>query len=470
MRLAYHVVARIYCARLGFVRTYLSLLSKIHPLPSLFQNELRGRGSGPTIMITSTTHSAFELNPLHFFRSLFTGKLIAYLRYKGIPHHWNRCDLATMLEIKRRTGEQVVPVLVHVPSNTWMQDTKFIMDHLECHNRFPARPLLPPATLPVMRILASIMEAWGDEFWIPAAMYSRWHFPENFETLFAPEAGRHLAPDAPADQQRLMAETAAQNMRRFLPALGVTTAQASIMHAWISDTLDELEHHFASCPYVLGTRPTLADFGLIGPLWPHIGRDPHSVRTWIEPRPQVRAWIQRMIQEHSPTTSLHSEVDCLGATPPVSLQPIIARIMREFVPMVVASARNVTTFVTSQPADALKRPLPRMLGTVTYPFGRGTYTRGGNTYQLWMVQRTRDLYAALSTESTIDSFVTIQLTAVTCMYVCMYACMYVCMYVCMHVCMYVCMYACMYACMHSCVCVRVFVCVIRSSHGARLVT
>ncbi|MBK6559244.1 MAG: hypothetical protein IPG16_19255 [Comamonadaceae bacterium] len=41
------------------------------------------------------------------------------------------------------------------------------------------------------------MEAWGDEWWIPMAMHTRWTYPENY-ALFEREAGSALLPSCRA--------------------------------------------------------------------------------------------------------------------------------------------------------------------------------------------------------------------------------------------------------------------------------
>ena len=119
--------------------------------------------------------------------SYYTGKLRSYLRYKGIPFDEREVDLLTLVwRIKRKTGEVVMPVLV-TPEGEWLQDTSAIIDRLELQQPQPA---IAPAG-PVQRFASSLLEAWGDEWWVPIAMHTRWSYAENY-ALFEREAGHSL--------------------------------------------------------------------------------------------------------------------------------------------------------------------------------------------------------------------------------------------------------------------------------------
>lgn len=191
--------------------------------------------------------------------------------------------------------------------------------------------------------------------------------------------------------QALAAESAANKMRRFLPGLGVCEQQASVLHNWLEATLDELEAHFSAWPYLLGGQCTIADFGLIGPLWAHMGRDPHSLRTFIAPRKHVASYVVRMANESG---GAHPDPRPLSATTPPSLQCLLLRVAREFVPYITAASGMVREAYARALAEqaCLAKTLPRALGNVTFPMGSASYTRQASSYTLWMVQRSLDLY------------------------------------------------------------------------------
>lgn len=315
--------------------------------------------------------------------SLYSGKARAYLRYKAIPHIEKPPRLWTLRTIKRRTGANVMPVVV-TPEGEWLQDTSTIMDRLEA--RFPQAPVVPAT--PRQRVAAYVLEAWGDEFWLPSAMHYRWSFAENYGPLFERESGDHLLPFAPRFVKNRLAATAAARMRSFLPTLGVDAQHAATIEAWTETTLDLLDAHFARHPYLLGTRPSYGDFGLVGPLFAHLGRDPYPRRTLIAPRRHVAAWIARMQQPERPQAG-----DFLpGDVVPVTLEPVFRSIFAEFWPCLERTQAEVNRAL---PALRNGRGFRRALGAIEFPLGAGTHRRLAAPFNLWMAQRALDAYAAL---------------------------------------------------------------------------
>lgn len=315
--------------------------------------------------------------------SLYSGKTRAYLRYKAIPHVEKPVRLWDLRTIRRKVGASVMPV-VRTPEGEWLQDSSHIMDVLE--RRFPQAPVLPDT--PRQRIAASLLEAWGDEFWLSSAMHYRWNFDENFRDCFQPEGGRHLLPFAPrALRDRLIASGAAQ-MRSFLPGLGVVPEQRALIETWTLGQLDALEAHFARHPYLLGSRPSTGDFGLIGPLYAHLGRDPYPARELVGPRPNLRAWVQRMQQPPEPLGGQFLADDAI----PETLRPLFDSLFQEFWPQLEATLLAVRQAL---PALAPGRGFRRQLGMIEIPLAGQRFRLGARPYSLWMAQRTLDLWQTL---------------------------------------------------------------------------
>ncbi len=315
--------------------------------------------------------------------SLYSGKIRAYLRYKNIPFREQRPWLGDMREIQRRVGAQVMPVVV-TPQGEWLQDTSEIIDALEA--RFPQSPVLPAT--PRQRIAALLLEAWGDEFWLPSAMHYRWNFAENFKAIFRPEGGDNLLPYAPRFLKNLLADRIAGAMRSFLPPLGIEPAQNGIIEQWSNTMCDALDVHFATHPYLLGTRPSIGDYGLIGPLYAHLGRDPYPLRTLIGPRQHLNAWVQRMLHPPQKPGGEFLADDAV----PETLTPVFASVFGEFWPQLAATVGEVEKAIPKmQPGLGLKRSL----GEVVAPMAGQPYRLRARPYSLWMAQRAIDAYKAL---------------------------------------------------------------------------
>ncbi|MGH8505377.1 MAG: glutathione S-transferase family protein [Stenotrophobium sp.] len=315
--------------------------------------------------------------------SYFSGKSRCYLQYKGIPHVEKVINYYTyMVRAKKHTQAAVMPIVV-TPEGEWLQDTSVIIDRLE--QRFPQMPVVP--STPVQRIASYLMEIWGDEWWLVIAMYTRWCHPENYP-LFEHDAGKGLMPYFPWFIQRRFGAKAANQMRHHLPGLGIVPAQLPLLEAWTRNTLDQLDRHFSQLPFLLGNQPSLGDFGLIGPLYAHLGRDPWSKRELIDPRKHVRAWVERMTQLRPHTGALLPD-DRI----PDTLTPIFSAMLREMLPLISGTLREVKAVL---PKLAAGRCLPRGLGEIEYPMGDGGYRRLAIPYILWMTQRLLDVYHGMN--------------------------------------------------------------------------
>jgi glutathione S-transferase len=316
--------------------------------------------------------------------SYFSGKTRSYLKYKGIPFVEKAPNMYTyMVKAKKRVNATVMPFIV-TPEGEWLGDTSVIIDTLEA--RFPEAPVIPAT--PVQKIAAYVLELWGDEGWMPAGMYTRWCHPENY-ALFEHDAGTQLLPFFPRFLQKRAAAQAAGAMRYHLRALGVVPEQNALLDRWIRDMLDHLDRHFATTPFLLGSRPSLGDFGLIGPLYAHLSRDPWSKRELIDPRRNVRAWVDRM-NDPTPRSGQFVANDQI----PETLTPIFRAIFREFLPLLTVTLEEAKRAMPKYRESG--RPFARGLGDVEMPLGEGRFRRRALPYMLWMVQRLQEAFRGMN--------------------------------------------------------------------------
>ncbi len=315
--------------------------------------------------------------------SYFSGKTRCYLEYKGIPYKEKPINLYTlMVTAPRKTGASVMPILV-TPEGEWVQDTSVIIDRLEAD--FPSIPVVPGT--PVQRMAAYLLEFWGDEWWVPIAMHTRWSHPENYP-LFEREAGDNLLPGAPRFIKNRLAAKIANQMRSYQETVGFVPEQHSVMDQWTEAMLDHLERHFSQLPFLLGSKPSLADFGLVGSMYGHLGRDPWPKQHLIAPRPHLRGWIDRMAQPSRANSGDWLANDQI----PTSLTPVFKAIASEFLPMLEGILSEVRKFMVAKPE---RSRLPRGLGFIEFPMGQGRFRRMALPYSLWMLQRMQRVYQGL---------------------------------------------------------------------------
>lgn len=321
-------------------------------------------------------HYAWEI-------SLYSGKTRAYLRYKGIPFVEKNIHLWTMPTIQKKVGAQVMPVVV-TPEGEWLQDTSHIIDVLE--QRFPNAPVVPAT--PRQKMASSLIEAWADEYWLPTAMHFRWSYPENFRDLFQPEVGDNLLPFMPRFIKNRAVTKVATLLRSYLPGVGVVPGQHEIIERWTHEQLDLLDTHFGQYAYLLGSKPCLGDFGLIGPLYAHLGRDPWPARELIAKRPNLLAWVRRMMNPPQPQAGNFLADDAI----PDTLLPLFKSVFADFWPQLELTLGEMERTRSSLKPD---RGWSRMLGMIDVPMGNATLRVGARPFSLWMAQRSLDTFRAL---------------------------------------------------------------------------
>ena len=317
--------------------------------------------------------------------SLYSGKTRSYLIHKGIPfvergsNPWE-----FVVRFKRQLGASAVPVVI-TPEREMLLDSSVIIDELE--KRFPGRPVVPVS--PVQRLASYLFEVWGDEFWLPLAMYTRWSHREENMDRFVHDVGEFMFSGYPRWLKNAFGRHFAGKMNDLTPELGINAATAPLLDKFLQRQLDGLDGHFRTNRFLFGDRPSLGDYGLIAPLYAHIGRDKWSRRELIEPRPNLHAWIERMYDAKSSDGGEFQADDALPETLNIALRSIFDE-MLPFIQQCADAVRN------SPVLPATTRKPPRFLGCVSYPFAGGTHERKAVSYVVWMVQRLLDVVAAMT--------------------------------------------------------------------------
>jgi len=314
--------------------------------------------------------------------SLYSGKARCYLRYKQIPFDEVLSSLGVYKEtIIPNTGVRFIPV-VKTPAGRYLQDTSHIIDSLE--KSFPERSVMPDT--PSQRLAALLLELYGDEWLLMPAMHYRWNF-DNFPFVFD-EFGRSLFPRWPGFVRRFLGKRIGARFRGFLPLLGITDANRNALEEWYEkDFLQSLERHFKEHDFLFGGRPSIGDFGLIGPLYAHLYRDPYPGSLMRRDAPNVAAWVERMIQP----TEQYGEWLADDAIPE-TLAPIFERMFAEHWPVLTATATRLEQWATENEGPEV----PRIIGEHQFSIGGVEESRAVLPGSVWKMQRPLDFYASLS--------------------------------------------------------------------------
>jgi glutathione S-transferase len=223
--------------------------------------------------------------------SLYTGKVRPYLIKKGIdyielnPSHPHFHDT-----VVPQIGHITVPV-VEAPDGTIIADSTEIMLHFEA--KYPENPMIPES--PVMAALAWVLHNFGSEGLLKPAMHYRWNTLEENRPFIVDEFSRALQIKADRERAEKTAGLIyAEHIWDYLPVLGVGEENTAIIEQSTLQLYEILNAHFLEYPYLLGGSPSIADFGLMAPVYAHLGRDPSSNAELKLKAPALYRWIETM--------------------------------------------------------------------------------------------------------------------------------------------------------------------------------
>ena len=222
--------------------------------------------------------------------SPYSVKVRAALRYKSLPHQWlTRMQAAELFQ--RHAKLPLIPLLV-TPEGKGIQDSTPILEALEAEHPEPS--IHPPD--PVCAFISYLLEEFADEWGNKWMFHYRWA-READQRACARRLAALMQPDADDAAIDQAAEAIRERMVDRVWFVGSSPQTAQQIEESFRDCIDLLEAHLAVRPYLFGSRPAMADFGLWGQLY-NAFRDPTPNEILRTRGPHVVEWIERM---HEPS-------------------------------------------------------------------------------------------------------------------------------------------------------------------------
>jgi len=253
--------------------------------------------------------------------SYFSGKLEAYLRYKEIPHTLADCDHKTVTMIAEKTGTQKMPA-IEMDDGQWLFDTTPMIQWLE--KEHPTQSVMPDD--PALRFIALLIEDYGDEWLWRPAMWWRWVPKASRVTL-----GRRIAS---AMISKYIAIPLGfyfgrRQLNEWLWQDGVDKNNSNDVRDMFFHELSLMEAVFDEQPFLLGSHPSIADFGYFASMFRHFGNDPISAEVMRREGPNTYEWLARLWNvKHS---HLNSEINWVWPDAE-HWQPLLRRIAKDYLP------------------------------------------------------------------------------------------------------------------------------------------
>ena len=217
--------------------------------------------------------------------SPYSNKMLMYLRYRRIPHRFIMMNSKEEAGTKHARGPVLLPKILW-PDGSVQNDSTFLIERLE--NEYKSRSAYPNHA--GMKFLALLLEDFADEFVTKCMFHYRWVYDPVYagKGIVMQQAGMSSSPD------EAVAKAGAGIQKRQVDRIGIVGSNPktgpAIEHFYKA-FLQAVDRHFANGhPFLFGTRPSVADFAILGQLHPMIFLDRETSHLTREISGRVCAW------------------------------------------------------------------------------------------------------------------------------------------------------------------------------------
>ena len=340
--------------------------------------------------------------------SLYTGKARSCLIKKGLAFV-ERCPSHPDYKVRVRPAVGLVtfPVL-ETPEGQFIQDSTDIVTYFDSLDDPASVTTMTPST-PVQRVVARLIDGFGLEGMLQAAMHYRWSYRDEQELFLQTEFGRGLYSGADREARRSAGKRVMDFFSSSLPALGINALTIPAIEIAYEELLEALDIHFQSYPYVMGWRVSIADLGLIAPMYAHLGRDPYPTALMKKRAPNVARWVERMQLPNTPDGeySPHDADWLPDDAIPTTLEPLLALVFKDWGPLLGADIASYQQWLDMHPqmqsGDLInandKHMVHPTLGMVSFVWRGVQVQRASAVHGLWLFQTAQDTALAMSSDA-----------------------------------------------------------------------
>jgi glutathione S-transferase len=216
--------------------------------------------------------------------SPYSVKVRSYLTFKNADFEWLPRSNARQEEFARYAKQPLIPLLVDANERV-LQDSTPIIETLEAE--LGGQSIIPSD--PAVAFLSALIEDYADEWLNKAMFHYRWSYPADQESAASRIATAIFEGEAPEG----VVDNVRTRMIGRLHYVGSSPDTAPVIEASFTRALAVIEAMLSKRPYLLGGRPSLADFGLAGQL-SQLASDPTPGAIMRAQAPRVLGWLERM--------------------------------------------------------------------------------------------------------------------------------------------------------------------------------
>lgn len=322
--------------------------------------------------------------------SLYTGRARSYLIKAGIDYHETIHNSAHYNDVvlPKAGGRRGIPTL-ETETGEVIRDGAAIIDHYEAKSGHGFSPVTPK-----QKILSLLFDVIGAEGLLRPAMHYRWNFPDlNHEFLHF-----HFVTMMPRVPDRVtIAEGAMQQMRGAAEMFGAVPDAFEIIEDLYVGLLEKLNAHFSDQPYLLGGKPSIGDFGMIAPLYGHLGRDPAPLGLMQAKAIRVFRWVERMNRPEPDVGEFEVQNGAWleGDEIPETLTEVLKSLAEDFVPETRAAADCINGWIDAQEGLQSGTLVERGVGLGTFEIRGVAISALAQPYRFYLLKRVQDAYVSL---------------------------------------------------------------------------
>lgn len=326
--------------------------------------------------------------------SLYSGRARSYLIKAGIPFQ----EISTghesfKAEVLPKAGLPTIPILL-TPQGEVIRDGAKIISHFEGQNGHEFQP-----TGIKQQALSMLIDVIGAEGLLRPAMHYRWNFLKQNETF---SHYHFLHSQRLTDTREEKTQYMMGRMKTVAGLWGVVPERHELIEALYQELLQKLNQHFEQMPYLFGGRPSIGDFGLLAPLYAHLGRDPMPATLMKQEAVRVYRWVERMNRPDQDAPEYFDADDAYLADDeiPQTLIDVLKLLSEDFVPETQAHAERINQWLSENDPQS-GTPAERSLDKASFELRGQSIESVCQPYRFAQLQRVQSFYDSLDKDNKV---------------------------------------------------------------------
>lgn len=330
--------------------------------------------------------------------SLFTGRVRSYLIKAGIPYRETSPNSRHFQKtvVPKAGGRFSLPT-IELADGTVIRDGAAIMDHFEKMHNHPFSPSTPKQNL-----ISRLLDVIGAEGMSRPAMHYRWHFEVQQRAYLK----YHFSMITPSGEKgAALTDALMERMRTWgTPLTGANLENSEVVESVYIDQLSALDRHLEEYGYLLGGRPCIGDFGMMIPLFGHLGRDPRALTLMMDKALRVYRWVERMNRQAADIGEYENQEETWLPDDqiPDTLVSFLAAMAEDFVPETMAAAECINQWLEQQAELPAGTHCERAVGLCNFELRGASISPAAQPYRFYLLKRVQDAYAELQDDVRTD--------------------------------------------------------------------